>query len=299
MTNSGELSPSQSWGLIESPADVGLAAELAGCTDIGIARDHQEDAFDVPFQPLQAEDYERGLLLIVADGVGGLRAGDVASRIAVTTVRRTFYENWSPDIRYILERAVSSANAAVYTGGLEAEVGGMGSTIVCCVLRGEQLTTAHVGDSRLYRLRSGRLEQLTHDHSWVREQMALGVLTEEEARSHPRRHQISRALGSQPTVEVEIAQYNLVDGDCLLLCSDGLYDLVSDEEMAQAMSLPTREGCKQLIDLANAAGGLDNITVVLVHVSLKGKSAHRPDNKTESRITEAMEKTAAHSAFRL
>jgi PPM family protein phosphatase len=296
MTVDGESIPSQVWDIDETEADINMTmtVDLAGCSDIGAAREYQEDAFDLPFQPLQSKDYKRGLLFIVADGVGGLRAGDVASRTAVTTVRRVFYENWSPDIRYILERAVSSANAAVYVSGLEADSGGMGSTIVCCVLRGDQLITAHVGDSRLYRLRNGLLEQLTNDHSWVREQMALGVLTEEEARHHPRRHQISRALGSQPTVEVELLQFNLADDDRLMLCSDGLYDLVSDEDMVHAMVLPPREGCKRLIKLANAAGGLDNITVVLAHVSLDEKATYHHNDKTEGRITEAMEKTAEH-----
>lgn len=299
MTADGTGFSPWAWEPDGASVDVEMTVELAGCTDIGIARDHQEDAFDLPPQPLQAEDYERGLLLVVADGVGGLRAGDVASRTAVSVVRRTFYENWSPDIRYILERAVSSANNAVYTGGLEGENAGMGSTIVCCVLRAGQLITAHVGDSRLYRLRGGLLETLTNDHSWVREQMALGVLTEEEARNHPRRHQISRALGGHPTVAVEMQQFNLFDDDRLMLCSDGLYDLVSEAEMIQAMMMPLSEGCRRLIDLANAAGGTDNITVVLAHISLSGHAAPLNDDRTKERITEAMNKTAGYPVGRL
>ncbi len=283
----------------DDPTAAGLVVELAGGSHIGIARELQEDAYDIPPQPAAGEEYERGLLLVVADGVGGLRAGDVASRTAVGTVRRVFVENWSPDIRYILERAVAAANTAVYTAGLERGAGGMGSTIVCCVLRGRQMTTAHVGDSRLYRLRAGHLQQLTNDHSWVREQLALGVLSEEEARDHPRRHQISRALGGRPTVKIEMQQFTLRDGDRLMLCSDGLHDLVAEEDMAQAMLLPPREGCRRLIELANAAGGTDNITAVLAHVALDSAGDDEPrDDKTEERTTEAMDQTAAHPAPR-
>lgn len=246
----------------------GMTVEFAGCTDVGQRRDHQEDAYDMPILPLRPEDYERGLLFIVADGVGGLRAGDEASRLAVVTARETFDNEWSPDMRYTLEQAVARANAAVFTKGQEPAFSGMGTTIVGCVLRHGQMTVAHVGDSRLYRLRDGVLLPLTVDHSFVQDQVRLGVLTEDEARSHPQRHLISRSLGTRPTVEVEMRQVGLRDGDRLLLCSDGLYDLVADEDIVAALRLPLRDGCRELIDRANAAGGSDNITVVLVAVAL-------------------------------
>jgi protein phosphatase len=276
-----------------------MTVELAGCTDVGVERDHQEDAFDAPSGPLQAEDYDRGVLLIVADGVGGLRAGDEASRLAVKTTRDVFVEEWSPDVRYILERAVSTANTAVFVRGQEPAFSGMGTTIVCCVLRDGQLYVAHVGDSRLYRLRNGLLELLTVDHSWVREQVALGVLTEEEARTHGRRHILTRSLGSRPTVEVDMRQFALLDGDRLLLCSDGLYDLVEERAIAEVMTLPPRDACRRLIDLANTAGGSDNITVVLAVVALTGPSAlTQPpaDEATRPHLTVDRDKTAERPA---
>lgn len=246
----------------------GMTVAFAGCTDVGQRRDHQEDAYDIPILPLRPEDYERGLLFIVADGVGGLRAGDEASRLAVVTTRDTFNSEWSPDVRYTLEQAIARANSAVFAKGQEPAFSGMGTTIVGCVLRHGQLTIAHVGDSRLYRLRDGVLLPLTADHSFVQDQVRLGVLTEEEAQSHPQRHLISRSLGTRPTVEVEMRQLGLHDGDRLLLCSDGLYDLVAEDNIVAALGLPLRDGCRRLIDLANEAGGSDNITAVLVAVSL-------------------------------
>lgn len=276
--------------LSSSPQSLGLemVVELAGCSDVGRERDHQEDAYDLPRVPLSPEAYDRGVLLIVADGVGGARAGEEASRLAVETTRRAFDEQWSPDIRYTLESAVAQANAAVYARGREEEFGGMGTTIVCVVLRAGRLFAAHVGDSRLYRLRADRLEQLTVDHSWVQDQVNRGVLTEDEARTHPKRHVVSRSLGARATVEVEMGEYALRDGDAFLLCSDGLYEMVDDESIAAVMlRLPLRQACGSLIELANEAGGSDNITAVLAAVSLRGEAL------VSSRL-EAEEDTRGH-----
>lgn len=274
-----------------------LTVALAGCSDVGRERDHQEDAFGLPPQPLEPAEYERGLLLIVADGVGGLRAGEEASRLAVLTTREVFVNEWSPDIRYILERAVSQANTAVFQRGQEDEFSGMATTIVCCVLHNGQLHVASVGDSRLYRRRDGHLQQLTVDHSWVQAQIDLGVLTEEMARTHNKRHIVTRSLGARPTVEVDLRQFGLLDGDRLLLCSDGLYDLVDEAVLAETMMRPPREACAHLIDLANEAGGSDNITVVLAVVHLSAPTARPPvdGEKTASHTIEEGDKTATRA----
>lgn len=271
----------------------GTTVELAGCSDVGRERDHQEDAFGLPPQPLAPAEYERGLLLIVADGVGGLRAGEEASRLAVLTTREVFVNEWSPDIRYILERAVAQANTAVFQRGQEAEFSGMATTLVCCVLHDGQLHVAGVGDSRLYRLRDRRLQQLTVDHTWVQAQIELGVLTEEMARTHNKRHIVTRSLGARPTVEVDLAQFSLRDGDRLLLCSDGLYDLVDEAEIAETMMRPPSEACGRLIELANEAGGSDNITVVVAVVHLPAGAAPtlsaRPPADGEATAAHAIE----------
>jgi len=267
---------------ILQPSGPEMSVALAGCTDVGRERDHQEDAFDVPGGPLSPEAYDRGVLLIVADGVGGARAGEEASRLAVEVTRRTFAEQWSPDVRYTLESAVAQANAAVYSRGREEAYSGMGTTIVCAVLYRGRLYVAHVGDSRLYRLRGDRLEQLTVDHSWVQDQVNRGVLTEEQARNHPKRHVVSRSLGARATVEVEIGQFDLRDGDAILLCSDGLYEMVDDRTIAGVMAQHSpSQACTRLIALANGAGGTDNITAVLATVGLRGELVALPDPQDE------------------
>lgn len=267
---------------VVQPSGPEMSVALAGCTDVGRERDHQEDAFDVPDGPFSPEAYDRGILLIVADGVGGARAGEEASRLAVEVTRRTFAEQWSPDVRYTLESAVAQANAAVYSRGREETYSGMGTTIVCAVLRRGRLYVAHVGDSRLYRLRGDRLEQLTVDHSWVQDQVTRGVLTEEQARNHPKRHVVSRSLGARATVEVEMGQYDLRDGDAILLCSDGLYEMVDGPTIAAVMTQHSPpQACARLIALANDAGGTDNITAVLALVSLRGETVALPDPQDE------------------
>ena len=283
------------------PTGPEMTVDLAGRADVGRERDHQEDAFDAPQPPFSPEEYERGVLLIVADGVGGARAGEEASRLAVEITRQTFTEQWSPDTRYTLESAIAQANAAVYTRGREEEFSGMGTTIVCAVLRRGQLYVAHVGDSRLYRLRGGWLEQLTVDHSWVQEQVNRGVLTEDQARNHPKRHIVSRSLGARATVEVELGQFNLRDGDTVLLCSDGLYEMVGNETIAEVMTrLPLPQACERLIAMANEAGGTDNITVVLAVAHLRGEMAPSPrfedEEATQRHRTVDEEQTAERRA---
>lgn len=262
---------------------VSLTADLAGCTDIGHQRDHQEDAFFLPAPPFQPEDYQRGLLLIVADGVGGLEGGDEASRTAVAITQDVFTRNWTPDVGYTLQQAITAANATVYQGGQVYGSRGRATTIVCAVLRGDQLYVAHVGDSRLYRLRDGALELLTQDHSWVQMQVRLEVLTEEEARIHPKRHIVTRSLGMEPTVEIEMQRYPLRHGDRVMLCSDGLYDMVPEDDIAAALVRPPRDACAALIRLANEAGGSDNITVIVAVASLsEGRAGELPPPDDEA-----------------
>jgi PPM family protein phosphatase len=237
-------------------------ADSAGRTDPGRKRRRNEDAF-VLEPPLFA----------VADGMGGAQAGEVASRLAAAAFRE-FHEvdELAPDER--VRALVQEANRRIYDRA-RSDTGatGMGTTITAALLEGEQVTIGHVGDSRAYRLREGELEQLTEDHSLVADLMRSGRLTPEEAETHPQRSVITRALGTDPEVDVDTMSVEASPGDVFLLCSDGLTTMVADEQilelLAGASSL--EEAAKALVKAANKGGGEDNVTVVLF--TLEGDAA--------------------------
>lgn len=237
-------------------------ADSAGRTDPGRKRRRNEDAF-VLEPPLFA----------VADGMGGAQAGEVASRLAAAAFRE-FHEvdELAPDER--VRALVQEANRRIYDRA-RSDTGatGMGTTITAALLEGEQVTIGHVGDSRAYRLREGELEQLTEDHSLVADLMRSGRLTPEEAETHPQRSVITRALGTDPEVDVDTMSVETSPGDVFLLCSDGLTTMVADEQilelLAGASSL--EEAAKALVKAANKGGGEDNVTVVLF--TLEGDAA--------------------------
>lgn len=256
-----------------------MKLEAAGATDRGAVRDNNEDAFWVD---------AAGGLFLVADGMGGLAAGEVASRLAVTTVAQVLTAPspfdtreyappgtpaWLPASRRF-ERAVAQANTAVLDAS-KANLGyfgtsGMGCTLVGLYRYADGFVMANVGDSRLYRFRDGGLVQCSEDHSLVMAQVRQGLLSLEEAERSPERHVIYRALGMSPEVEVDFAQLACEPGDCFLLCSDGLTDtldaafLGSILSQAGAKQLPYL--CGQLLNAALARQARDNVTVVLVHV---------------------------------
>ncbi len=244
--------------------------EMAGLTDPGRVRAENEDA--IALAP------EMGLALL-ADGMGGHRAGEVASRIAVEVSRDYLREALAAERRgapaaeaaaeegRLLCEAIRQANAAIYRTARERpECAGMGSTIVAVLFRGDKVYFAHVGDSRLYRFRAGRLESLTRDHSVVQELVNRGLLTEPEARATIAKNLVTRALGVEPQVEVDCGEAVFQDSDLFLLCSDGLNDVLDDEEIARLLSEPGRELAaiaQEMIRNANARGGPDNISVIL------------------------------------
>jgi serine/threonine protein phosphatase PrpC len=210
---------------------------------------------------------QKGRLYVVSDGIGGHQAGDVASKIAVETMQRVYYEDpgAAPDVA--LRRAVEAANDAIYRRAQDPSYADMGATIVAVVIRGDELTIAHVGDSRVYLLRQGQLQRLTDDHSWVAEQVRSGALTATEAANHDMRHVVTRSLGNNPTVDVEVRQFVLHDGDRLLLCSDGVWELVPDEEMRRVLRQGVPRGAaRTLVDRAVAAGAPDDATALVVSV---------------------------------
>jgi PPM family protein phosphatase len=234
--------------------------EVAGLTDVGRHRQTNEDSYVVS-PPLFA----------VADGMGGARAGEVASRLAVETFAAEPEPDASPERR--LREIVRSANRRIHSLSQEDESrAGMGTTLTAALVTDDEVATGHVGDSRLYRFRDGTLERLTTDHSLVEELIRQGKLTPEGAERHPQKSIITRALGPEPDVEVETFTAPARAGDVYLLCSDGLTGMITEAQVAEILRAgpPLERRAHQLIDAANAGGGRDNITVVLFRLGDEG-----------------------------
>ena len=241
---------------------------VSAATDRGLKRARNEDSHGV----WSAEDpgvlSARGVLLVVADGMGGARAGDVASRLAVETTLQAFQRAPGANVLADLRSAVVAANAVLYAENVRArEAMGMATTLTAAVIRGADVFLAHVGDTRVYALRGRRLTQVTEDHSLVAHLVAEGELTLEEARVDPRRNLLTRSVGLSPDVEVDAGRINwtFAPGDVLVLSSDGLHGLVRNEEMERVIAAAgdLDQACAELVALAIAAGGMDNITVLL------------------------------------
>jgi protein phosphatase len=246
--------------------------EIAGhvLSDVGCVRDLNEDRCRI-VQPSDAgERSRRGVLAVVADGMGGHSAGEVASELAVDAVHRAYYDA-AGEPGDALAEALETANRAIFaSASAEKKLAGMGTTCVALAICGDEAHAASVGDSRIYLIRGGGIYQMTADDSAVGEMVAKGLLTRAEARHHAERNVILRALGTRGEVKVSRWEQPLPvrAGDTFLLCSDGLTDLVEDAEIAAAVG--DRHGadaCKALVDLARARGGHDNITVALLRVA--------------------------------
>jgi len=236
------------------------AAETSVRTDVGRQRRGNEDS-----------SYAHAPVFVVADGMGGAQAGEVASQMVVESFAEGLPQEGSPEER--LSVVVQRANRDIHARSRkEAESAGMGTTVTAAYLDEDSVALAHVGDSRAYLLRDGELARLTEDHSLVEELLRGGKLTEEEALEHPQRSVITRALGIEPIVEIDTWTYPLRPGDVVLLCSDGLTSMISEQQvqevLVQAPDLDT--AADRLIDAANEAGGRDNITVVLFRVEQAG-----------------------------
>lgn len=261
-------------------------------TDVGKTRDHNEDSFGVG-EGEQAE--QLGDLLVVCDGMGGHAAGEVASKIGVDTILSTYYADSSEDRAHVLEQAFEQANEQIYARGQ----GSMGTTGVAALLLHDALHVANVGDSRAYLIRDGEIRQISRDHSFVGDQVAAGLITADQARSSPHRNVITRALGYQSGVTVDLFRWPLQIDDIIVLCSDGLHGLVSDAEIVRiAGEAAPEEAVHQLIDLANSRGGTDNITVAIAHVDqldwYGGEQADADD--IHERTTVELPVTGAHTA---
>lgn len=240
-------------------------------TDTGCVREANEDSGrHVAPNDLQVR-LRKGTLTIVADGMGGHASGEVASQMAVELISEFYYGSEAGTASEALREAIETANAAIFEASeTDEKYFGMGTTLVALVLQETTAISAHVGDSRLYRFRSGGLEMMTTDHSQVMEMVRHGIISMEEARDHDDKNVILRAVGTQPEVEVEISEpFAVSAGDTFLLCSDGLSDMIADDAIEAIMQSAgdIHSAAESLIEAAKASGGHDNITVGVVRVS--------------------------------
>jgi PPM family protein phosphatase len=248
----------------------GLELEFALASDPGHKRGHNEDFLGYSAPSTAEEIRRRGWLFAVADGVGGQDLGEVASRTAVETLTAGFGGAPLDEAHSaLLPRLVQAANIKVYETGRATGPGGtaMATTLVACGLRYDRAVVAHVGDSRCYLIRNGHAMTITRDHTVVNDQVRLGVMSAREAAKAETRHILSRSLGLDLFVSVDASEHQVLGGDVLLLCSDGLHGAVSGAEIARTVSSgDLQSAAKTLIELANEHDGSDNVSVLLVRV---------------------------------
>ena len=244
--------------------------EACGLSDIGLVRENNEDVW---------AEIEEINFFVLADGMGGHQAGEVASREAVShllrLVRKAFKTTKKKSVNEAakaIKHAIVQVNTIVYRiSKSKKELGGMGSTLCCLLLHEEGAVFAHVGDSRIYRFRGGHIEQMTRDHSLFRELVDLGQLSEAYAPDFAYKNIITRAIGTEPKVEVSVDICDIEPDDIFLLCSDGLSDLLTPAEMQTILKedKSVDQWVQALISAANARGGVDNVTSVLIHIHEK------------------------------
>ena len=244
-----------------------IKIDAFGLTDVGLVREHNEDSIDW--------DTERGMF-ILADGMGGHNAGEVASALAIESIKHALYDVLTPEIisseivdyNDAMYEAITYANTEIFEQALEnTEYAGMGTTLVMSLIQNDKALIANVGDSRMYVNNAGKITQLTTDHSLVQEMVDNGYLSEEEAYSAVSRNLITRALGISEEVDIDLIEHEIQPGDVFLLCSDGLSDLVPDEEISAILNKHAgslNEAATELVATANARGGKDNISVILM-----------------------------------
>lgn len=248
--------------------------EIVRVTDVGLRREHNEDAI--------ASDDAMGLV-VLADGMGGYKAGEVASEIAVLSITAELKEamqdwrrgrvdetlNMQAEAQLVID-AVKNANNAIYTvSQTQPQCAGMGTTLVLGLFTNNKLLVGHIGDSRMYRYRQAELTQITQDHSLLQEQINAGLITVEQAKYSSNKNLVTRALGIDPEVELELNEFEVEPEDIYLLCSDGLSDLVEDHAIQNTLNMLSSdltETAHKLIEMANEHGGKDNISVILVRV---------------------------------
>ena len=236
-----------------------------GITDVGAVRNQNQDSYHIE---LLAEDMALG---IVCDGMGGAKAGNVASQLAVETFLETAKaqppEQWRNEPEALLHFAAEQANGAVhFRANVDADCRGMGTTMVAALVVGDRAYILNIGDSRCYLVRPEGITKVTRDHSVVEDLVARGQITPEQARQHPQKNLITRALGAESRLRADLFRQPMEHGDALLLCSDGLSNMVSDQELLYEVlhGGPAEDCCRRLLDIALSRGAPDNVTAVLL-----------------------------------
>ncbi|HXW12873.1 MAG TPA: Stp1/IreP family PP2C-type Ser/Thr phosphatase [Terriglobia bacterium] len=244
--------------------------EVAGMSDVGCQRQNNEDRYGYWEATSDVEFEDKGRLAVVADGMGGHEGGQDASRIAVDAIRELYATSRVGDPQALLTAAFREAHERIHQfAAKRPELRGMGTTATAIVLRANQLYYSHIGDSRLYMVRGGRITRLTHDHSYVGSLVDNGFITSEEAETHPQRHILMAALGAGQEFSPEGPEHPipLQSGDVLVLCTDGLWGLVGDDELEHTVAaMRPADACRALVGLAKERGGHDNITVQVLRL---------------------------------
>ena len=234
-------------------------------TDIGKAREKNQDYYYIPSSQ---DDLQ---LFILADGMGGYNGGEVASKLATESLKKYIQNNFESiekskeKILELIGNAMEYANMVVYEKSKEEkELEGMGTTLEVCLIYNNKVYLGHVGDSRIYRIRKEVIRKLTKDHSYVQQLVEDGKITREEATNHPKKNMLTKALGCTPYVEPDIRARNVEEGDIIIMCSDGLTNMVTEQEIFEAVKENAEKAPEVLVQKANNAGGYDNITVVTI-----------------------------------
>ena len=255
-----------------------MPLEFFSLTDTGRARANNEDSV--------AQDADAGLA-VLADGMGGYAAGEVAAGMATSFIvselgrwlKETQGQASDADVRRAMDICVDNANRAIFNAAnSNAQYAGMGTTLALTVFRGDRVLIGHVGDSRVYRWRDRKLQQVTRDHSLLQEQIDAGLITPAQAQFSVHRNLVTRAVGVEDTVLLETHLHEVLDGDTFLLCSDGLSDMLVDDQIAEVLALREEslaEAAAALVDAANEAGGRDNISVTLTRIRLMAAAPAR------------------------
>jgi len=244
--------------------------ELASLTDVGRLRSNNEDSY-LYWEPDSNQDFARqGRLAVIADGMGGYEGGQEASRLAVETVRYVYEHKFAVDSQATLVTAMHAAHETIQRYAVEhPQFAGMGTTCTALSIVGRKRSFAHIGDSRLYLIRGESISRLTRDHSYVGRLVESGIVRSEDAESHPQRHILTAALGSGREVVPHIPEHPVLleERDVVVLCTDGLWSLVSEAELARTAQLePPSEACQRLLNMALERGGPDNVTVLVLRV---------------------------------
>lgn len=252
-----------------------------GISHIGLVRKANEDSFYCQ----ETYEYGKPYLCIVADGMGGHNAGEVASKMAVSEIRSFIEKEISntvllglEDCKKLVKDALLFANESVYNNSIKnKECIGMGTTLTLALILENNLIIGHVGDSRMYVIKDNSISKVTEDHSYVAELIKNGTIKPEEANHHPQRNLITRALGTSRNLEVDIRNITINNGDFILICTDGLSNMLSDNEILSTVisAKELNSICDELISKANLNGGLDNVTVIVIEVELGGEDNDR------------------------